>query len=86
MTPEQLIAHRNAEIARLEAMRAALTKPGAAIGMRRWGTSGPFDQTRQTLAEIDRQIADLRALNEVIRSGGLLTFRQALAGDAANSR
>jgi hypothetical protein len=77
MTPEQLIAHRNAEIARLEESRAALTKPGATIGMRRWGSHGLFtDLTGERLADIDRQIADLKKLNEVIRSGGLLSFWQ----------
>ena len=88
MTTEKLIAHREAEIARLQEDRAALTKPGAAIGEYRWGTIGPTSRARQRLAEIDRQIADLRALSEgnpqlrivLIQAGGRPT------NAAANTR
>ena len=77
MTLERLIAHYDTEIVRLQAMRAALTKSGSAMRSR-WGTSGPFtDNTRWWLAEIERRIVDLTKLNAVIRSGGLLSFRQA---------
>jgi hypothetical protein len=77
MMPQELIDRRNAEIAYLKEKHAALTK-NSSVGQLRWGRSGPFtDLTRWCLADTERQMADLKTLNQVIRSGGLLSFRQA---------
>jgi hypothetical protein len=71
VTHERYIEIKNAELDQLQGQRAALLKNGSRI-QSRWGYQVAFtDKTNWWLAELDRRIAELLRIVEIVRLHGL---------------
>jgi hypothetical protein len=68
MTIKGYLAHLRAELERLHARKAALTKPGGRTWTR-WGRQPFVETTGACLAELDRRIKELAGITKAIEQG-----------------